>query len=280
MEACDYGSLMPLPANSPDDLLDAESSAASLSDLLMSPDLDGFATDSKTAISAQWLDDLLSPTSHALSDTEGAPLSSSTASPVSFSACCNPRGCCSAVATRLLSGLHASSPSCLLTLGRPPPPQLSRAVDAVLASCQEALGAMRGLLACPCYASPSLQLLVAVIVAETLGWYRRIIDAYSCQGQAQAAVVRRSLFVGSHCLDHDLEAAVIGQVLLRRLQELETLIGDAAWSGQADSRSNHMLGEMHSRMHVFLETQLSAVRRALFNWDHDTPSAGPSHGYR
>ncbi|PHH66067.1 hypothetical protein CDD81_592 [Ophiocordyceps australis] len=266
LDGCQYGSLLSLPSASPDTLLEAEG------DVLVSPDLEALNTQPKAAISAQWLDDLLSSTSHGLSEAEGVPLSSrSSASPSSSPVCHNPHECCSAVATRLLATLHASSPSCLLNAS----PQLSRAVDSVLASCQEALGAMRGLLACPCYASPPLQLLVAVIVAETLGWYRRIIDAYSRQGQAQPVVVRRSLFVGNHCLDHDLEAAVIGQVLLRRLQELETLIGDVAWSGHGDSRSRHMLPEMHSRMHGFLETQLSAVRRALFNLDHDMASAAP-----
>lgn len=278
-----------------DEFLDIESFVASTTDLLSPHDLDTFFFETKD-ISPKWLNDIFSPIPRSATNFDPPLAEEDKSMPVEnrdvFSetqSCQNPQGLCFSLATELLKAMHACSSSCLLGMGsQDRQSQLSRAVDGVLSTNYEALQAIRGLLRCSCYTSPQLQLLVTIIFTETIAWYWRIIDTYSrCRNRntdsgilhtERVDMVRRSFFIGEQCLESHLEATLIGQVVSSRLQELEDLIGEIAWSAEqsaainSESESHPMHSAVHVRIDAFLNAQLAAVRRELVNLQKDCQS--------
>ncbi|KAL7961202.1 hypothetical protein V8C34DRAFT_319970 [Trichoderma compactum] len=286
----DRGTSLPPPVASLDHLTDAESFVASVGDLLSPPDFNTFDFENKS-ISPKWLDDAFSITPPSSTDYIPPPNGENTeASSAEPQNCQNQQGLCINLATGLLKSMHSSSPSCLLGVGsHDGKPQVSRAVDDVLSANYEALQSMRGLLRCPCYyTSPQLQLLVTIVCAEAIAWYWRIIDTYSHYRSTnmdcgilpteRVEMSRRSFFIGDQCLESHLEAKLISQVVSSRLQELEDLIGDISWNTEqsaaitSEPKNHPMYSAVHLRMDAFLNTQLSAVRRELFNLQYESQS--------
>ncbi|RYP75948.1 hypothetical protein DL769_003714 [Monosporascus sp. CRB-8-3] len=291
---------LPVLSPSPDAFLDAESSVASLTDLtdlLGSHDFDPFIFENKD-MSPEWLNDIFSTPERLPANSVPQLTRENKRIPVEDAAtsselesCQNPQGLCISLATGLLKSMHSGSQSCLLGEGSQHGQPQSAAVDAVLSAGQRALLTMRGLLKCPCYESPQLQLLVTVICAEIIAWYRRIIDTYRPHRNTntdsgvlltdRVEALRRSFFIGDHCLEGHLETTLICQVLSSRLQELEEFIGDTAWNTgrfaglNGEPRSCPILSAVHVRMDTFLNTQLSSVRRELLNLQGDTVGAVP-----
>ncbi|KAK4069327.1 hypothetical protein Trihar35433_5906 [Trichoderma harzianum] len=302
----DRGTSLPPPVASLDHLMDVESFVASVGDLLSPPDFNTFDFESKS-LSPKWLDDVFSITPPSSSDFipppngENKSLSLETkASSAEPQHCQNQQGLCISLATGLLKSMHSNSPSCLLGVGsHDGKPQVSRAVDIVLSANYEALRSMRGLLRCPCYyTSPQLQLLVTIVCAEAIAWYWRIIDTYSHYRSTnmdsgilpteRVEMSRRSFFIGGQCLESHLEAKLISQVVSSRLQELEDLIGDISWNTEqsaaitSEPKNHPMYSAVHLRMDAFLNTQLAAVRRELFNLQYESQSHNeetPDQGY-
>ncbi|RFU80153.1 hypothetical protein TARUN_2068 [Trichoderma arundinaceum] len=291
MEATDEtrrGASLSLSSASLDEFLDIESFVSSVTDHLGSPDLDPFNFGSED-MSPKWLTDIFTITHKSSAnviprlagESKSMPLEARSIS-TEARTCQNPQGLCISLATGLLKSMHASSPSCLLGMGsQDRQTHLSRAVDAVLSTNYEALRVMHGLLGCPCYESPQLQLLVTIICSETIAWYWRIIDTYSRHRNTntesgiipteRVETLRRSFFIGDQCLESHLEAMLISQVVSSRLQELEDLIADIAWNTEqsaatnGEPRSHPMHSAVHSRMDSFLKTQLASVKCELLN---------------
>lgn len=210
--------------------------------------------------------------------------------------CQNPEGSCIITATRFLKSLHAPSPSCVMLVGtepdRQPQQRVSCAVDDVLSTTQKASRLLRGLVQCRCRESPQLQLLVTVICSEAVSWYRRVIATYH-RGHSSAGSLdsegdssprggnervplhKRPFRVGEHHFEGPTEAMLIGQVVAGRLQELERIIGDAAWKTTPWSQgimgsvvgegpgSETLLDRVHTRRNGFLNDQLNAAKREL-----------------
>ncbi|RYP07613.1 hypothetical protein DL764_002391 [Monosporascus ibericus] len=295
----EFSASLPVLSASPDAFLDAESSAASitdLTDLLGSHDFDPFIFESKDT-SPEWLNDIwilerlpANSVPQLTREKKSIPVEYAATSS-ELESCQNLQGLCISLATGLLKSMHSGSQSCLLGEGSQDGQPQSAAVDAVSSAGQLALRTLRGLLKCPCYESPQLQLLVTVICAELIAWYKRIIDTYRPHPNThtdsgvlltdRVEALRRSFFIGDHCLEGHLETTLICQVLSCRLQELEEFIGDIAWNtGQSaglndEPRSCLILSAVHVRMDTFLNTQLGSVRRELLHLQDDTARAVP-----
>lgn len=174
-----------------------------------------------------------------------------------WQSCRNPHGPCVGLAARTLKALHSndSAQRCIFSSANANhhhhQPGASRGADAVLSANQAAVSASHSMLACRCYETAQLQLLVAVICAEAAAWYRELVNMYDAAAAADAAdagpeairqaravsqrrprprepLLRRPLFVGSHRLDARLEAAVMSQILSAAVLELEDLVKAAA----------------------------------------------------
>ena len=211
--------------------------------------------------------------------------------------CRNAQGSCIVLATRALSSMHPGSSSCVLSMigpegdrRRPP----SRGVDAVLNLNQSALAAVRSILQCSCGGVPQLLLLVTAISSRIGASYRQVVDRYSqCRkpntttnsavpsiSGAKVETQSQEFFIGNYRLSQDVEAAVIRQVLLRMLRELEVVIRDIArHAGQApavnDPRSDLMLSGVRARMVAFLHTQVRALTSALDHLESDAGAGLP-----
>lgn len=204
-------------------------------------------------------------------------------------ACRNLQGSCINLATRVLSFMQPGSYSCVLSMidqegyRRPQP---SRGADAVLNLNQSALAAVRSILQCSCCGVPQVLLLVTAICSQIGASYRQVVDIYSQRRKpnANSAVLsisggkvetqRRDFFIGNHRLSQDVEAAVVRQVLLGMLRELEVVIGDiACHAGQSpavnDLRSDLILSGVRARMVAFLRTQVRALTSALDHLESD-----------
>lgn len=209
--------------------------------------------------------------------------------------CQNPQGCCISLATGVLSSMHAGSSSCVLSMsgqGGGGQPQLSRAADDILSMNQSALGAVRSILKCSCYGSSQLLLVVTVICSEITTWYWHIVDIYNHRRHStadravlpssvgQVETQRRDFFIGNYRLGKDVEAALIRQVLLGMLRELQVVIGDmACHAGQSQAvnepRSHFVQSDVRARMVAFLHTQLRALTSAVNNSDNDLGTMVP-----
>ncbi|ORY71355.1 uncharacterized protein BCR38DRAFT_330613 [Pseudomassariella vexata] len=254
------------------------------------PDLGPFSFEGKD-IPPEWLDDIFPitdkwPADHGYDHLRGQ---ENMGTPVELPAertCHNPQGPCLSLATGLLKSMHISSPSCLLGgCSMSKQDQQQCPVDATLSTCQRSLRVMRGLLRCPCYSSPQLQLLVTVICNETIAWYWRIISTYNssrhhpgtrmergtrgeASTQAEAPLLRRPFFIGDHYLEGHLEKMLIGQVISSRLQELEGLAREMA---RKDKNGGcPMLHGVNMRRDTFLHAQLSAIRREVDSLQDET----------
>ena len=205
--------------------------------------------------------------------------------------CQNPQGSCINLATRVLGSMHPGSFSCVLSMvgqdgNRRPQP--SRGADTVLNLNQSALAAVRSILQCSCCGVPQVLLLVTAICSHIGTSYRQVVDIYSqCRKPNAKSPVqsisggktetqRRDFFIGNHRLSKDVEAAVIRQVLLGMLRDLEVVIGDmACHTGQSPAvdgpRSDLILSGVRARMVAFLHTQVRALTSAL---DHLETDAG------
>ena len=208
--------------------------------------------------------------------------------------CRNPQGSCIDLATRVLSSMHLGSFSCVLSMidqDGDRQPQPSRGADAVLNLNQSALAAVRSILQCSWCGAPQVLLLVTAICSQIGASYRQVVDIYSQRRKqnAHSAVLpinrgkvetqRRGFFIGNHRLSQDIESAVIRQVLLGMLRELEVVIGDiACHAGQSpaviDPRSDLMLSGVRARMVAFLQTQVRSLTSALDHLESDV-GAGP-----
>jgi len=200
---------------------------------------------------------------------------------------------CIRVATRVLMSMRGNSPVCLMGSHNRSSLQLPHAaVDSVLSAAQEASRAMRNLLDCPCRANPQLQLLLAVIWAEVITSYRRVIGTYSRHRHSRAAVVfgrgnsilpspvqqaedvsllrRAPLLIGNHHLEDSIETMLIVQVLGKKLQELEGLMGEIVqFAGQPET-----VRGVQIRIDSFLNAQLSAVKCELASLQRDETNVG------
>jgi hypothetical protein len=189
--------------------------------------------------------------------------------------------------------MHSNSSVCLMGTHDHSSLQLSHtAVDSVLSAAQEATCAMRHLLNCPCRASPQVQLLLAVIYAEVITSYRRVIGTYHCHHHSHATVIsdrvtdvrpdavqqaedgsllkRVPLLVGNHHLEDDIETMLIGHVLGKRLKEVEGLIGEITQCvGQLEAARG-----AQTRIHSFLTIQLSAAQYELAGLQRDESNVG------
>ncbi|KAK1955994.1 hypothetical protein LY78DRAFT_674701 [Colletotrichum sublineola] len=143
---------------------------------------------------------------------------------------------CIKVAINVLMSMRSNSPSCLMGTHDCSSLQLpDAAVDSVLSAAQEALYAVRRLLGCPCHANPQWQLLLAVICAEIITSYRRVINTYdrhrhtpstvhlgrgddtlSEQGQhpENTSLLKRTpILIGNYHIEGSIETILIGHVL-------------------------------------------------------------------
>lgn len=207
--------------------------------------------------------------------------------------CRNLQGSCIDSATRVLSSMHRDSSCCVLSKDGDRRPQPSGGADAVLNLNQSALAAVRSILQCSCCGVPQVLLLVTAICSQIGASYRQVVDIYSQRrkSNANSAVLsisggkvetqRRDFFIGNHRLSQDVEAAVIRQVILGMLRELEVVIGDiACHAGQSpavnDSRSDLMLSGVRARMVAFLHTQVRALTSALNYLESDLLAGLPA----
>jgi len=147
---------------------------------------------------------------------------------------------------------------------------------------------MRHLLNCHCRASPQVQLLLAVIYAEVITSYRRVIGTYRHHSHATVILDRVTvpdavqqaedgsllkrvpLLIGNHRLEDDIETMLIGHVLGKRLKEVEGLIGEITQCvGQLEAARG-----AQTRIHSFLAIQLSAARYELAGLQRDESNVG------
>ena len=282
-------------------LLDVEMPFASVHDLLRETQLNlpwfDFSSCESRELSPQRQVDTSSSTDN-LSDQSAPSLISSHSSISSHpeatgardgTPCRNLQGSCVDLATRVLSSMHPGSSSCVLSMNcqdgdcRPQP---SRGADTLLNLSQSALAAVRSILQSSCCGVPQVLLLVTAICSQISASYRQVIDIYS-QGRksnANNAMLsisggkfesqRRGFFIGNHRLSQDVEAAVIRQVLLGMLRELEVVVGGiACHTGQLptvnDPRSDLMLSGVQDRMVAFLQTQIRTLTSALDHLESD-----------
>ncbi|MCJ1422579.1 hypothetical protein MMC29_000459 [Sticta canariensis] len=213
--------------------------------------------------------------------------------------CRNPQGSCIDLATRVLNSMHPGSYSCVLSMNGQDgdrQPQPSRGADALLNLNQSALAAVRSMLQCSCCGVPQVILLVTAICSQIGASYRQVVDIYSQRrkSNANSAVLsirggkfetqRRDLFIGNHRLSQDVEAAVIRQILLGMLRELEVVIGDiACHAGQSpavkDPTSDLMLSGMRAGMVAFLHTQIHTLTSALDHLESDVGAGLPPYSH-
>ncbi|KAK2016373.1 hypothetical protein LZ32DRAFT_601598 [Colletotrichum eremochloae] len=198
---------------------------------------------------------------------------------------------CIKVATNVLMSMRSNSPSCLMGTHDCSSLQLpDAAVDSVLSAAQEALYAVRRLLGCPCHANPQWQLLLAVICAEIITSYRRVINTYgrhrhtpstvhlgrgddtlSKQGQhpENTSLLKRTpILIGNYHIEGSIETILIGHVLRKRLQALERLMGEVF---QFVGHSEEMIG-VKNGIETFLGVQLSTVKYGLASLQSDEGS--------
>lgn len=205
---------------------------------------------------------------------------------------------CIKIATNALTSMRSNSPSCLMgTHDRSSLPLPDAAVDSVLSAVQQASCAVRRVLGCPCRANPQLQLLLAVICAEIVASYRRVINTYghhrrstvdqgrgcdSLRDQAQqpestSLLKRTPILIGNHHLEDSIESKLMGQVLDQKLQALEGLMGEVL---QFVGQSEEMRG-VKNGIESFLGVQLSKVKCGLAGLERDEGCIGgvaPSKG--
>ena len=212
--------------------------------------------------------------------------------------CRNPQGSCMHLATRILGFMHPGSYSCVLSMnsrdGDCRQSQLSRGADALLNQNQSALAAVRSIVSCPCFEAPQVLLLVTAICSQIGASYWQVVDIYSQRRKSNAnnallssisegkfETQRRSFFIGNHRLSQNVEAAVIRQIIMGMLQELEVIIeGIACHAGQSpvgnDPKSDSMLSGVRARMIAFLHTQIRTLRSALEQLESDDAAGLPS----
>ncbi|KAK2024886.1 hypothetical protein LX32DRAFT_643200 [Colletotrichum zoysiae] len=166
------------------------------------------------------------------------------------------------------------------------------AVDCVLSATHEASCAVRRLLDCPCHAKPQRQLLQAVICAEIITSYQRIINTYdrdrnrrstvdlgrgnnTLPDQAQhpknnSLLNRAPIFIGNYKIEDRIETILIGQVLRKRLQALEELMGEVfLFVGQTEEMKGVKNG-----IESFLGVQLSTFKYGLAILQRDEGGIG------
>lgn len=210
--------------------------------------------------------------------------------------CRNPHGSCTDLATRVLNSMHPGSYSCVLSMnsqdGDCRRPQPSPGADALLTLNQSALAAVRSILLCPCFEVPQVLLLVTAICSQIGASYRQVVEIYSQRrksdansaalsiGEGKFKTQRRDFFIGNHRLSQNVEAAVIRQILLGLLRELEVVIEDIACHARQspavnDPRSDPMLSGVRATMVAFLHTQIRTLTSALDHLDSDAGAGLP-----
>ena len=210
--------------------------------------------------------------------------------------CQNSQGSCIDLATKILNSMHPGSYSCVLSMNSQDEdcrrPQPSPGADALLNLNQSALAAVRSILLCPCFEVPQVLLLVTAICSQIGASYRQVVDIYSQRRKTNAnnAVLsiseskfetqRRDFFIGNHRLSQNVEAAVIRQILLGMLRELEAVIEDIACHACQspavnDPRSDPMLSGVRATMVAFLHTQIRTLTSALDHLDSDAGAGLP-----
>lgn len=199
--------------------------------------------------------------------------------------CRNPQGSCMHLATRILNFMHSGPSSCILSMnsrdGDCRQPRPSSGADALLNLNQSALAAVRSIVQCPCFEAPQVLLLVTALCSQIGASYRQVVDIYSRRRKSDAnnallsstsegkfETQRRDFFIGNHRLSQNVEAAVIRQILMGMLQELEVIIEDIArHAGQSpavnDAKSGSMLSGVRARMVAFLHTQIRTLTSTL-----------------
>jgi Aflatoxin regulatory protein len=213
--------------------------------------------------------------------------------------CRTPHRPCINLAIRVLSSMRPDLDTCVLSMiGQDGDgwPQPSRGADAVLNLNQSALAAVRSVLQCSCFRVPQVLLLVTAICSQIGALYRQVVDIYSqrYKPNTNSAVPfnsggkfetqRRDFFIGNYRLSQGLEAAVIRQVLLGMLRELEVVIRDIAFhAGQSpavnDLRSDLMLSGVRARMVEFLHTRVRALTSALDHLESDVGAGLPPNSH-
>lgn len=284
------------PLNLSSGLLDVEMPLASVHDLLRESQLSlpwfDFSSSESRELSPQPQVDTSSSTDN-LSDQSAPSLMSNHSSissrPEATGAreetpCRNPQGSCIDLATRVLGSIHPGSYSCVLSMnGQDGDRRLqpSRGADALLNLNQSALAAVRSILQSSCCGVPQVLLLVTAICSQIGASYRQVVDIYSQRRKSNAnSTQRRDCFIGNYRLSQDVEAAVIRQVLLGMLRELEVVIEDiACHAGQSpavnDPRSDLMLSGVRARMVAFLHTQMRTLTSALDHLETDVGAGLP-----
>ncbi|MCJ1332274.1 hypothetical protein MMC10_008966 [Thelotrema lepadinum] len=295
------------PLTLPSGLLDVEMPLASVHDLLRDSELSLPWFDFSSSESREFLPKRQADTSSStdnLSDHSAPSLitnySSISTYPEATAArddtpCRNSQGSCIDLATKVLGSMYPGLYSCVLSMiGQDGDrrPQLSRGADAVLNLNQSALAAVRSIIQCSCCGVPQVLLLVTVICSQIGASYRQVVDMYSQRRKSNAnravpsitrakvETQRRDFFIGNHRLSQDVEAAVIHQVLLGMLRELEVVIGDiACHAGQSPAvnnpRNDSMLSGVRARMVAFLHTQVRALTSALDHLESDVGAGQP-----
>ncbi|KAL8768907.1 MAG: hypothetical protein Q9209_004962 [Squamulea sp. 1 TL-2023] len=290
------------PLTLPNDFLDGEMPLASVHSQLSLPYFDFPSLETRESSPKRQVN--MSSSTNSLSDHSAPSLISNHSSISPYpeatgvrdeTPCRNPQGSCIDLATRVLSSMHAGSNSCVLSMigqDEDRRPQPSRGADTVLNLNQSALAAVRSILQCSCCAVPQGLFLVTAICSQIGASYRQVVDIYSQRrkSNANSAVLpisegkvetqRRDFFIGSHRLSQDVEAAVIRQVLMGMLRELEVVIGDiACHAGQSpavdDPRSDLLLSGVRARMVAFLHTQVRALTSALNHLENDVGAGLP-----